>query len=105
MIGLMCLKELVLMKQMHRKNVIFAIIGIFLDKGSKFEPYLYNGCHDLMQKAMKYNDVAIVSAKEKDFRIHFWYMSKDDAINIMKNPDFNEKRGLLLIFFLNIRNK
>ena len=67
----------------------------FLDKGSKFEPYLCNGCHDLMQKAMKYNDVAIVSAKENDFRIHFWYMSKDDAINIMKNPDFNEKRGLL----------
>ena len=44
---------------------------------------------------MKYNDVAIVSAKENDFRIHFWYMSTDDAINIMKNSDFNENKGLL----------
>ena len=24
----------------------------FLDKGLKYEPYLCNGCHDLMQKAM-----------------------------------------------------
>ena len=23
-----------------------------IDKGLKYEPHLYNGCHDLMQKAM-----------------------------------------------------
>ena len=34
---------------------------------------------------MTFNDVAIVSVKRSDNRIHFWYMSKDDAINIMKN--------------------
>ena len=36
----------------------------FLDK-SNYEPYLCNGCHDLMQKAMSFNDVAIVSIKGK----------------------------------------
>ena len=36
----------------------------FLDKGFKCEPYLCNGCHDLMQKAMNFNDVAIVLLKE-----------------------------------------
>ena len=30
-------------------------------------------------------DVAIVSVKGNDYRIRFWYMSKDEAINIMKN--------------------
>ena len=35
----------------------------FLDKGFKYEPYLCNGCHDLMQKVMNFNDVAIVSVK------------------------------------------
>ena len=35
----------------------------FLDKGFKCEPYLCNGCHDLMQKAMNFNDVAIVLLK------------------------------------------
>ena len=37
-----------------------------------------------MQKAMSFNDAAIVSIKGSDYGIHFWYMSKNDAINIMK---------------------
>ena len=28
-----------------------------------------------MQKAMNFNDVAIVSVKGIDYRINFWYMS------------------------------
>ena len=66
----------------------------FLDKCFKYEPYLCNGCHDLMQKAMNFNDVAIVSLKGSDYRIHFWYMSKDDAINIMKNSDLKKSGSL-----------
>ena len=48
-----------------------------------------------MQKAMNFNDVAIVFVKGNDYRIHFWCTSKDDAINIMKNADLNEKTGSL----------
>ena len=44
---------------------------------------------------MNYNDVAIVSIKENDYGIHFWYMSKDNAISIMKNSNLNEKNGSL----------
>ena len=84
---------------MHLKSVIFAIIGIFLDKNFKYKPYLCNGCHDLMQKAMNFNDVAIISMKESDYRIHFWYMSKDDAINIMNNSSLNKRTELLYFFF------
>ena len=40
-----------------------------------------NGCGYLMQKAISSNDVAIVSVKGNDYGIHFWYMSKDEAIN------------------------
>ena len=39
-----------------------------LDKNFKYEPYLCNGCHDLMQKAMDFNDLAIVSIKDNDYR-------------------------------------
>ena len=67
----------------------------FLDKNFKYKSYLYNGCHDLMQKAMNFNDVAIVSIKENDYRIHFWYMSNDDAISRMNNSSLNEKDGSL----------
>ena len=44
---------------------------------------------------MNFNDAAIVSIKGNDYRIPFWYMSKDDAINIMKNFNLNEKTGSL----------
>ena len=30
-----------------------------------------------MQKAMSFNDIAIVFVKESAYRIHFWYMRKD----------------------------
>ena len=33
----------------------------FLDKDFKYAPYFCNGCHDLMQKAMNFNDVIILS--------------------------------------------
>ena len=48
---------------------------------------------------MNFNDVAIVSVKQSDYRIHFWYMSKDDAISIMNNSNKKEKSGLLYIFY------
>ena len=67
----------------------------FLDKGFKYDPYLWNGCNDLMQKAMNFNEVAIVSITGNDHRIHFWYMSKGDVINTMKNSNLNEKKGSL----------
>ena len=44
---------------------------------------------------MNFNDVAIASINGNDYRIHFWYMSKDDAINIMKNSSLNKKAGSL----------
>ena len=48
-----------------------------------------------MQKAINFNDVAIVSIKDSDCRIHFWYMSKNDAINIMNNSNLDEKTEVL----------
>ena len=64
----------------------------FKDIGFKYEKYLCNGCHDLMQKAMSFNNVAIVYVKGSAYRIHFWYMSKDDAINIMNGSNLVDKR-------------
>ena len=67
----------------------------FLGKNFNYEKYLCNGCRDLMQKAMSFNDVAIVSIKGNDYRIHFWYMSKNDAIVLMTNSNLKDKNGIL----------
>ena len=47
-------KEIDVIKQIHQNNVIIVI---------KYEPYFCNGCHDLMQKALSFNGVAIVYVK------------------------------------------
>ena len=47
----------------------------FKDIDFKEEPYVCNGCHDLM--------------------LHFWHMSKDDTVSIMKNYNLIDKKGVL----------
>ena len=59
-----------LIKQTYQKNGIYHY-WYFQDIGFKYEPYLINGCHDLMQKAMGFNNFAIVYIKENACRIHF----------------------------------
>ena len=62
-----------------------------------------------MQKAISFNDVAIVYVKGSAYRIHFWYMSKDDAINIMNNSSLINKMGVLykknIFFFIIFKHK
>ena len=44
---------------------------------------------------MSVNDVAIVYVKGSAYKIHFWYMSKNDAINIMNNSNLVDEMGVL----------
>ena len=48
-----------------------------------------------MQKAMSFNDAAIVYVKGSVYRIHFWHMSKNDAISIMNNSNLIDKKSVL----------
>ena len=74
-----------------------------LSKNFSYKLYLCNVCHNLKQKAMNLNDAAIVSVKGSDYRLHFWYISKNDAISIMNNSNLNSKRGALQFFLLCIK--
>ena len=67
----------------------------FRNIGLKHEPYLFNVCHDLMQKALSFNNVATVYVKGSAYGIHFWYMSEDDEINIMNGSNLMDKRRVL----------
>ena len=70
-------------------------VWYFKGLGFKYEPYLCNGCRDLLQKAMSFTDVAIVYIEGSAYKIHFWYMSKDDAISIISNSNLVNKKGVL----------
>ena len=67
----------------------------FKDVGLKYQSHLCNDCHDLIQKAMSFNDVAIVYVKGSAYIIHFWYVSKSDAISIMNSSNLVDKKGAL----------
>ena len=67
----------------------------FKNVGFKYESYICNGCHDLMQKAISFNNIVVVYVKRNVYRINFWYMSQDDAINIMNGSNLDDKRGVL----------
>ena len=45
-----------------------------------------------MQKAIGFNNIAIGYIKGSAYRIHFWCMSKDDAINIITSSNLDDKR-------------
>ena len=83
-----------LIKQICQKNVIICHYWFFKDIGFKYEDFFWNGCHDLMQKAMGFN-VAIVYVKRSAYRIHFWYMCKNDAINITNGSNLVDESGVL----------
>ena len=65
----------------------------------KYEPYLCDGCDDLMQRAKSFNDVAIVYVKGSAYRIHYWYMSKDDTISVMNNSNWLIKKIFCNFFY------
>ena len=67
----------------------------FKDIFFKYEPYLCNSCHDLMEKAMSFNDVAIVYVKGSAYRIRFWSYTKIDAISTMKHSNLVDKKRVL----------
>ena len=44
---------------------------------------------------MGFDNIAIVYIKGSAYKIHFWHMSKDDAINIMNGSNLVDKGGVL----------
>ena len=62
---------------------------------SQHKFWFNSGCHKLVLKAVIFNDVAIVTVKGNDYRIHFSHMSKYEAIKLLRNADLTEKTKAL----------
>ena len=60
----------------------------FKDIGFKYKPCLCNGCHDLMQKAMSFNDASIIYVNGSSYR------NKDVILNRPKDYYENDKERL-----------
>ena len=47
----------------------------------------------MTQKSWSFNDVATVTIRENDYWIHFWFMTKSEAMDRMKKADLSKKSG------------
>ena len=71
----------------------------FLDKNLSYGPYLCDGCYNIMQKSIKFKNIAIVHVKKSVYRIYFQYMSKREAKKLLTNSNLIDKEGILWNFF------
>ena len=55
----------------------------FLDKEFRFQPYIDNGCHDVLIMSISLNDIAILNINGADYSCIINGISKSDAANLL----------------------
>ena len=55
----------------NKTSAFICHYSCFLEKHFRIDPKVCNGCHDLMQRVMSFNEVAIVSAKKMIIKFIF----------------------------------
>ena len=94
MIELTFLKEVVLVKQVHQKSVIFHYC-YFINYSFKFQPNVCNRCGDLLMMSINLSNIASLNIKGSDYHCIISLISKNEAINLLQNADLTEKTGTL----------
>ena len=54
-----------------------------------------NGCRDMSAKAISMHNLCIGYNNGSAYRINFVFMSKNDALNLIKNAAIIDKKGTL----------
>ena len=49
------------------KEYRYLTLLVFLDKGFKFQPNVYNGCQDLLMMPMNLSDIGILNIKSSNY--------------------------------------
>ena len=91
MIELIFLKELTVTRQVNQKSVIFATIGIFLNKGFQIQLYVCYRCNDFLIMSMTLSNITILKIKIADYRSIISGFSKCEAKHLLQNIDLTEK--------------
>ena len=73
---------------------MFCNYWYYLDKNFSYGPYLCDVCYNITQKYMDFKNIAIFYVKGSAQRIHFWYMSKREALSLMTNFNLIDKKGV-----------
>ena len=77
------LKEPMLVTQANQMSVILVTIGVFLNKGFNFQPYVCKRCHDLLMMSKYPSDIGILNFKCADYR----FIISEIITNLMQSID------------------
>ena len=64
----------------------------FINKNFNYQKYMCNGCHDMSTKAISMHNLCIGYNNSNAYRINFVFMSKNDALNLIKNAAIIDKK-------------
>ena len=78
-------------KTSKSKDCMLCHYWYFKDLGYKFQPYLCNGCHAVSMMAHELKNIAILNAKDVDYRRILWGISRDEAVNRLNNSALEDK--------------
>ena len=67
----------------------------FINKNFNCQKYMCNCYHDMSMKAISIYNLCIGYNNGNAYRINFVFMSKNDALNLIKNAVIIDKKGTL----------
>ena len=67
----------------------------FINKNFNYQKNMCNGCHDMSIKANSIHNLATGYNNNNAYRLIFTFMSKNDALNLIKNAIIVNKKGIL----------
>ena len=75
------------------KRCWLCVYWYFIGKNFNYQKYMCNGCHDMSLKAINLHNLYIGYNNGNAYRINFAFMSKNDALNSIKNAVSIDKKG------------
>ena len=67
----------------------------FINKNFNYEKHVRNGCPDMSTKTNSIHNLCIGNNNGNAYRINFVFMSKNDALNLIKNAVIVDKKVVL----------
>ena len=67
------------------------LLLLFKDIGYKLEPNVCNKCHDVLTRAFKLRNIAILNLKGANYRCILRGISKIEAVSFLNNPMLEDK--------------
>ena len=86
---------MMLIKKVNKRSAVFFIIGIFKDKGFKFQLNVCNGCHDLLMITVNIKDIVILKIQGVDYCFTINKINKNEGLNLLQNADLTKISGTL----------